>query len=73
LRIAMILTTLFRNRNFNVDQELEWHKRGEMCYSTFYTFYLERRKHRDLWSWIWNTVSETLLSDACIINWLLEY
>jgi hypothetical protein len=23
LRIAMILTTLFRNRNFNVDQELE--------------------------------------------------
>ena len=68
MRIVMMLTTLSRNRNINVDQELEWHNRGEMCYSTFGTFYLERRKHRDLWSWIWDAVSRMFLSDASIIN-----
>lgn len=68
LRIVIMLTTLFRNRNINVDQELEWYNRGEMCCSTFSTFYLERRKHHDLWSWIWDAVSRTLVSDASIIN-----
>ena len=71
--ITMILT-LFRNFNMYVDQKLEWHKRGKMCYSMFCMFYLERRKHCNFRSWVWNAVSKMLITNASIINIaLLEY
>ena len=67
LQISKVLK-LFRKHIINLDQKLEWDKRGGNVLFHIMHILPWKENISQLRSWIWNAVSQMLISDGNIIN-----